>query len=249
MIEPILTLASSVITLVTPVCGIFQDKKSLDNKQENSNNQVQKFSDISTNGNNSSINIMATQIQESTLVKNHQKEIIEEQIFRENLGRLVAYNKSFLIICPVICIVLFCMKKIDSLTQTLGFCIVIVSSFSLSLYFRYIFHRYVRKIKNCGREKDIMSRNIRAIEFLIFPILLFTVSLLSIIFSIVKYPSEIDEKNISLFLAGVYIVSAYVESTLFQFVVGGNIWTISAFLKRFFCVLFLLFIAVLVLIS
>ncbi|MGM0293127.1 hypothetical protein [Enterococcus sp. AZ062] len=111
MIEPILTMDSSVITLVTTVCGIFQDKKSLDNKQEISNNQVQKFSDISTNGKNSSINIMATQIQESTLVKNHQKEIIEDQIFRENLGRLVAYNKSFLIICPVICIVLFFMKK------------------------------------------------------------------------------------------------------------------------------------------
>ncbi|MGM0293126.1 hypothetical protein IGJ00_001647 [Enterococcus sp. AZ062] len=94
-----------------------------------------------------------------------------------------------------------------------------------------------------------MSRIIRAIEFLIFPILLFIVSLLSIIFSIVKYPSEIDEKNISLFLAGVYIVSAYVESTLFQFVVGGNNWIISAFLKKFFCILFLLFIAVLVLIS
>ncbi|MDU3686271.1 MAG: hypothetical protein E7G01_10500 [Enterococcus faecalis] len=245
MLEPILSLASAVITLIATIFGVVQDKKSSEKKQEIKNIQLQKISDISTSGDNSAINIMAMQIQDSTLIRKHQEEQIENQIFLENLGRLTAYNKCFLVLCPAIIAVLFFIDKISSITIALQTCTVIVSSFAISLYFRYIFHRYIRRLKDSGRETDLASRMIRVIEFTVFPLLLFIISSLSLIFSVVKYPSKIDDGSLYIFLAAVYFISAYVEFSLFNFVVAGNIWSIKAFLKKFFIVLGLMFIIIL----
>ncbi|EGO8159914.1 hypothetical protein ACR035_001847 [Enterococcus faecalis] len=246
MVEPILSLASAVITLIATIFGIIQDKKSLEKKQEIKNIQLQKISDISTSGDNPSINIMAMQIQDSILIRKYQEEQIENQLFLENLGRLSAYNKCFLVLCPVVILALFFAEKISSLTIALQTCTIIVSSFAISLYFRYMFYRYVLKIKIRGREMDLASRMIRAVEFTVFPLLLLIISILNLFFSLIKYPSKIDENSLYIILVVAYFISAYVEFLLFNFVVAGNIWSIKIFLKKFFIVLGLMFITILV---
>lgn len=245
MVEPMLTLASAVITLITTIFGVVQDKKSLEKKQEIKNMQLQKISDISTSGDNSAINIMAMQIQDSTLIRKHQEEQIENQIFLENLGRLSAYNKCFLVLCPAVIAILFFVEKISLLTTAIQTCIIVVSSFAISLYLRYMFHRYVCNIKVRGREIDLASRMIRVVEFTVYPLVLFIISILNLIFSVVKYPSKTDENSLYIFLAAVYFISAYVEFSLFNFVVAKNIWSIKMFLKKFFITLGLMFIIIL----
>lgn len=242
--EPILSLTSAILTLITTVFGVFQDKKSLVKKLECNNIQLQKISGINTSGNNSAINIMAMQIQDSRLIRKYQEEQIEKQRFLENLKRLSAYNKFFLILCPIIIGILFLGGKLSSVIIALQICNIVVNSFSISLYFRYVFHRYVSKIKNRGRETDLASRIIRAIEFLVYPLFLFCISLLSLSFSVIKYHHEINENILHIFLIVVYIISCYVESMLFSFVIIGNIWSIKMFLKKFFFALFLLLVTV-----
>lgn len=133
MVEPILSLASAVITLITTIFGIIQDKKSLEKKQEIKNIQLQKISDISTSGDNSSINIMAMQIQDSILIRKYQEEQIENQLFLENLGRLSAYNKCFLVLCPVVILALFLQKNkfVNYCTTNLYYYSKLVCHFSI----------------------------------------------------------------------------------------------------------------------
>ncbi|MBP2100443.1 hypothetical protein [Enterococcus rivorum] len=241
MIEPILTAISAIITLVTTILGIFEEKKSIEKKEKSINDQDQNFNNITTQGNNSAININATQIQQSVVVKNHQEYKIKDEKFKENLTRLKGYNKFFLIMFPVVMFVLAYFKKIESINYAIRISIIVVCSYSISLYLRYVYQRYVRKIKNRGHEEDILSKIIRGVEFFLFPLVIFLISVINIGGSILQSSAKTSNLDSIYIFIVVYLISAYVESLIFQFVVGNNIWKISFFIKRMLVVVLLLF--------
>lgn len=249
MIEPILTTISAIITLVTTILGIFEEKKTIEKTEKAINNQSQNFNNITTQGNNSSININATQIQQSVIVKNHQEYKIKDEKFRQNLIRLKGYNRFFLITIPILMLLLVYFKKIESVEYAIRISIIVVCSYSISLYLRYVYQRYVRKIKDRGIEDDVLSKIIRGIEFFLFPLFIFVISVINIITSILQSStanSNLDHMYIFIIL---YLISAYVESLIFQFVIGNNIWKISFFLRRMLAIVVLLFISLLMLLQ
>ncbi|WP_339101973.1 hypothetical protein [Candidatus Enterococcus clewellii] len=243
MIEPILTLISAAITLFTTILGVFEEKKAIEKTEQSINDQDQRFSNITTQGDNSAININATQIQQSVVVKKHQEYKIKDEHFKENLSRLKGYNKFFLITLPVIMLFLVYFKKVESVDYAIRISIIVVCSYSISLYFRYVYQRYVRKIKNGGHEEDVLSKMIRGIEFFLFPLVIFLISVFNIGSSILQVPKEISGLDSIYIFVILYLISAYVESLMFQFIVGNNIWKISFFVKRMLAVLFLLFLS------
>lgn len=242
MVEPILTLTSSIITLITTIAGVLTEKSNIEKEEKINNSQSQDFRDIQTKGDNSPISITATQTQQSVLIKNHQEYKIRDKKFKENLSRLKVYNKCFLIACPIIAFSLIYFKQIDSFSYAMLLCVVAVNSYSISLFFKYIYRRYVKKIKGRGEEQDLPSRIIRRFEHSIFPVLIFAISSMLIWFSISSTKIESESIHVLFFFICVYMISLYTESLLYQFVIGGNIWIISAFLKRLFVVMIILII-------
>ncbi|EOH90271.1 hypothetical protein [Enterococcus pallens] len=232
MIEPILTLSSALITLITTIVGILIEKKKIENDNSPSNTQDQNFSDISTKGDNSFINITATQVQSSVVVKGHQEFKIREEEFKDNLSRLRGYNKFVWVIFPIMVLLLTYMEKIPSYEIAWLICVITINSFSISLFFRYLYHRYVKGLKDRGYEQDIISKFIRKIEYLLFPLLLFFISARSIAFSITRTPYEMSMPRTFIFVFFLYLLSFYTENLMFQFVVGKNIWKIPFFLKK-----------------
>lgn len=241
MIEPILTAISAIITLVTTILGIFEEKKVIEKTEKSINNQDQKFNNITTHGDGSAININATQVQQSVVVKNHQEYKIKDEKFKENLTRLKGYNKFFLIMFPVVMFVLAYLKKIESIDYAIRISIIVVCSYSISLYLRYVYQRYVRKIKNKGHEEDVLSKIIRGIEFFLFPLVIFVISVINIGGSILQSSTERSNLDSIYIFIILYLISAYVESLIFQFVIGNNIWKISFFIRRMLVVVLLLF--------
>ncbi|MFD1899377.1 hypothetical protein [Enterococcus termitis] len=249
MIEPILTAISAIITLVTTILGVFEEKKAIEKTEKSINNQDQKFNNITTQGDNSAININATQIQQSVVVKNHKEYKIKDEKFKENLTRLKGYNKFFLIVFPVVMFVLTYFKKIESIDYAIRISIIVVCSYSISLYLRYVYQRYIRKIKNRGHEEDVLSKIIRGIEFFLFPLIIFMISVINVGGSILQSSTETNNSDSIYILIILYLISAYVESLIFQFVIGNNIWKISFFIRRMFVVVLLLFFSFLMLLQ
>ena len=89
MVEPILTLTSSVITLVSTIAGVLTEKNNIEKEERIQHSQNQDFRDIQTKGNNSPININTTQVQQSVLIRNNQEFKIRDKQFKENLSRRV----------------------------------------------------------------------------------------------------------------------------------------------------------------
>lgn len=249
MIEPILTAISTIITLVTTVLGIFKEKKAIEKTEKSINNQDQKFNNITTQGDNSAININATQIQQSVVVRNHQEYKIKDEKFKENLTRLKGYNKFFLIVLPVLMFVLTYFKKIGSIDYAIRISVIVVCSYSISLYLRYVYQRYIRKIRNRGREEDVLSKIIRGIEFSLFPLIIFVISVINVGGSILESSTETNNSDSIYILIILYLISAYVESLIFQFVIGNNIWKISSFIRRLLVVVLLSFFSFLFLLQ
>jgi hypothetical protein len=249
LIESVLTVISAIITLVTTILGIFEEKKAIENTEKSINNQDQKFNNITTQGDNSAININATQIQQSVVVNKHQEYKIKDEKFKENLTRLKGYNKFFLIVLPVVMFVLTYFKRTESYDYAIRISIIVVCSYSVSLYLRYVYQRYVRKIKNRGHEEDVLSKIIRAIEFFLFPLVICVISVINIGGSILQSSTEINNLDSIYIFIILYLISAYVESLIFQFVIGNNIWKISFFIRRMLVVVLLLFFSFLFLLQ
>lgn len=246
MIEPILTLTSSVITLVSTIVGVLTEKNNIEKEERIQHSQNQDFRDIQTKGDNSPININTTQVQQSVLIRNNQEFKIRDKQFKENLSRLKGYNKFFWIACPLILVILAYFKQINSFSFVASLCVVIINSYSVSLFFRHFYYRYIAKMKDSGDEQDLPSRILRQIEYSIFPFFIFVESVIIIGFSITRTKKEMDSIYLLIFFIALYVISLYIENLLYQFVICNNIWIISAFLKHFIVIIMILIFTILI---
>lgn len=237
MIEPILTLTSSIITLVSTIAGVLTEKNNVEKEERIQQSQNQDFQDIQTKGDNSPISINATQVQQSVLIRDNQEYKIRDEKFRKNLSRLKGYNRFFWVACPIIVALLVYLKRINSFSYAALLCVVIVNSYTVSLFIRHFYYRYIIKKKDHGTEQELPSRILRKIEYSVFPFLIFVESIMIICFSVTRTKDEMESIYLLVFFIILYLVSLYIENLLYQFVIGKNIWIISAFLKNFFVVI------------